>query len=131
MGITNLAQSAHIFASKYRVLSSAVKMYQEVSKGNKITTKEGEGEMPEISEKGFGSVLETLWNYTVVDVEGTLRSVCLKVLKDASVPFDERVKRAEGLLVMAEVFQSSAQTVEVGLNELENQLKGKVNPPSS
>jgi hypothetical protein len=125
MGITNLSQSAHVFASKYRVLSSAVKLYKEVSKEDPKKA-EAEKGVPNITEQGLESVLETLWNFTVVDVESTLRGVCTKVLKDSSIPFDDRVKRAEGMLIIGEIFQSLAQSAETGLSELESHLKQSV-----
>ena len=60
IGVSNLSQSAHIFASKYRVLSSAVKLYQNVNKSDK---RKG---TPEINQESMSSVIETLWNFTVI-----------------------------------------------------------------
>jgi hypothetical protein len=118
VGITNLSQSAHIFANRYRALSSAVKMYQRISKEKDVSS-----ESPTMSAEGLETVLETLWNIAVLDVESTLRSVCFKVLKDASVSVESRILRAEALIMISEIFAQSSQTVEKGLTELENQLK--------
>ena len=68
--------------------------------------------------------METLWSFTVVDVESTLRSVCTKVLKDSSVSFEDRVKRGEGLLLMGQIFQESGVSAEAGLGELEKMMGG-------
>lgn len=124
LGLDNVAQSAHVFASKYKVLSSAVKMYgiareEERKQMRKAQNPNGpqdpQDDLP--NPKAVQGLLETLWNYTVVDVEATLRSVCVKVLKDSSVPFEDRVKRAEGLLLLGEIFKAHASTEEAGLNE--------------
>ncbi|KAJ3307024.1 hypothetical protein HDV03_003351 [Kappamyces sp. JEL0829] len=129
LGINNLSQSAHIFASKYKVLTSAVKMYQVAKEEEKkakdaasATSPEKAAAAAQPNPKAVGSLMETLWNYTVVDVEGTLRVVCTKILKDSSVPYEVRIKRAEGLLMMGQIFQQFGQSAESGLSELEKQM---------
>ncbi len=133
LGINNLAQSAHVLASKYKVLSSAVKMYQiakkeEKKKQENPTASPDEAPNPE----QINTLLETLWNYTVVDVEGTIRSVCTKVLKDSSVPFEDRVKRGEGLLMIGQIFKEKGKSAEIGLSELERTMtRGAPSPVPS
>lgn len=141
MGFTSISSSAHVIASKYKVLSSAVKMYNVSKKADKEMKKKEKKEKAEgadtqstasesrpsaeISQKSFGSLVETLWSYTVVDVESTLRSVCIKVLKDSSVPKEVREKRAEGLLIMGEIFAQKGQSEEKALEELTARFAGE------
>ncbi|KDO19323.1 hypothetical protein SPRG_15525 [Saprolegnia parasitica CBS 223.65] len=155
LGFKNVAKSAHVLATKYRVVSSAVNAYsvarkagQEMDKAEKAEAKkkletptkaptepatsdddlekEKVKRMEEMSRKlqqeTFGSVLEIAWNYTVVDVESTLRNICFKLLKDSGVSAKDRVKRAEGLLIMGEIFMASSQTSEAGLKEIMEKL---------
>lgn len=49
-----------------------------------------------------------LWQFTVLDVEGTLRRVCRRVLGDTSVTFECRRLRAEALQLMAKVLREVA-----------------------
>jgi hypothetical protein len=119
MGVNSFAQSAHIFSNKVKILGSALKVLQ-VTRKDQLKT--AEGGKPEISKESVGGIMETLWNYTVVDVEFTLRNVCLKVLKDCSVSHENRVERAEALLLVGHKFQEFAQTAEAGLNEFGNQF---------
>ncbi|KAF0718351.1 Aste57867_1748 [Aphanomyces stellatus] len=76
----------------------------------------------QLQQETLGSILETAWNFTVMDVESTLRSVCFKLFKDASVTAEERMLRAEGLSIIAEIFQASSQTSEAGLKEVMEKL---------
>lgn len=142
LGFNNIAQSAHIAGTKVKLISSAVKMYQvakqeekkekgkaKLSSTNTSASASEDSEMP--NAKAVGSLMETLWSFTVVDVESTLRSVCTKVLKDSSVPFEDRVKRGEGLLLMGQIFQQSGVSAETGLGELERMMGGHSSRESS
>lgn len=119
IGINSFTQTAHIFSNKVKILGSALKVLQ-VSRKDQL--KVADGNKPEISKETVGGIMETLWNYTVVDVEFTLRHVCLKVLKDCSVSRESRIERAEALLLVGQKFQQFAQTAEAGLNEFGNQF---------
>ncbi|KAJ3073745.1 hypothetical protein HDU98_000808 [Podochytrium sp. JEL0797] len=74
-------------------------------------------------EENMGTIVETMWNITVLDVESTLRNVCFKVLKDSSVTKEERIQRAEGLLIMGNMFQQKSVPFTVGLNEMAAKMK--------
>ncbi|KAI9342947.1 X-domain of DnaJ-containing-domain-containing protein [Obelidium mucronatum] len=74
-------------------------------------------------EENLGTIVETMWNITVIDVESTLRKVCFKVLKDSSVSKEERVKRAEGLLIMGHIFQQHSVPFTKGLEEMTVKMK--------
>jgi hypothetical protein len=80
--------------------------------------------------KAVSGLMETLWNYTVVDVESTLRSVCTKVLKDCSVSLEDRIKRAEGLIIIGQVFQSFGRSAEDGLGEVERTVMRQAGGPA-
>ncbi|OQR96407.1 hypothetical protein ACHHYP_15818 [Achlya hypogyna] len=173
LGLKNVAKSAHVLATKYRVVTSAFNAYsvarkagQEMEKAEKAEAKklekagaktlektdadakasteadapknpEEEKEAAEkeaakerrfaemsrkLQQEAFGSVLEIAWNYTVVDVESTLRNICFKLMKDSGVSPADRVRRAEGLLIMGEIFMASSQTSEAGLKEIMEKL---------
>ncbi|OQS03917.1 hypothetical protein THRCLA_03800 [Thraustotheca clavata] len=182
LGLKNVAKSAHVLATKYRVVTAAYNAYsvakkagQEMEKAEKAALNEkkspsdrknksksstpvdkksspestqnvseeeaaekeaaekeaaekeaAERRFAEISRKlqqeTFGSVLEIAWNYTVVDVESTLRNICFKLMKDSSVSAKDRVRRAEGLLIIGEIFMASSQTSEAGLKEIMEKL---------
>uniref|UniRef100_A0A7S4MHI9 DNAJ-containing protein X-domain domain-containing protein n=1 Tax=Prymnesium polylepis TaxID=72548 RepID=A0A7S4MHI9_9EUKA len=47
---------------------------------------------------------ETIWRFSLQDIEATLRQVCNRVLSDSAA--DVRTKRARGLVVMGRVFRS-------------------------
>ncbi|KAI8612476.1 X-domain of DnaJ-containing-domain-containing protein [Chytriomyces sp. MP71] len=77
-------------------------------------------------ENSLPTLVETMWNITVLDVESTLRKVCFKVLKDSSVSSDERTKRAEGMLMMGQVFSKKAIPFSAGLTEVTQMMKQQV-----
>jgi X-domain of DnaJ-containing len=123
MGLGNISSSAHTIGNKFRLVSSAVKTYTAARKEGAKRQQSGAGAEASLSPESFDSMLETLWNYTVVDVESTLREVCFKLLKDSSVPIETRVKRAQGLLLISQIFMESAQTSDKGLLEIGSKFK--------
>lgn len=54
--------------------------------------------------RGSGGVGLGAWHLAVVDVEGTLRKVCKKVLSDTSMSADGRFQRALALKALGETF---------------------------
>ncbi|CAK5230141.1 unnamed protein product [Aphanomyces euteiches] len=137
----SLAKSARGMASKYRIVTSYISAFQSVMKAaeanyNSMKAQEErqratpESMFPDMTEiqdqllqQTFGSVLDIGWHYIVFDVESTLRGVCFKLLKDTSVSAADRAGRAQGLLIMGEIFQASSQPSEVGLAEIMEKLR--------
>jgi len=52
--------------------------------------------------------LEALWHVSVVDIERTLNAVTCKVCRDHSVDEATRMMRAEGLLLISQIFMEEA-----------------------
>jgi hypothetical protein len=48
-----------------------------------------------------------MWHATVLDIESTLRLVCKKTFKDASVSKEVRVRRVEAVLILGQIFQAT------------------------
>jgi len=59
--------------------------------------------------------LQTIWDVSVMDIESTLHHVCDKVLKDISVPWIIRYRRAQALLRLGRLFRDVGQ---VELNDI-------------
>mmetsp|Transcript_59018 Transcript_59018/g.111184 ORF Transcript_59018/g.111184 Transcript_59018/m.111184 type:complete len:946 (+) Transcript_59018:59-2896(+) len=53
--------------------------------------------------------LQTIWDLSAIDIESTLKHVCSKVLKDISVPWQIRYRRALALLRLGRVFRDVGQ----------------------
>ena len=66
----------------------------------------GGGGMGGPSEDTVMLMLESMWRVSMLDIEGTLRRACNKVLSDQSVDKDARKARARGLVLMGRIFQS-------------------------
>jgi hypothetical protein len=54
------------------------------------------------------TIAAALWRLTILDIEGTLRRVCRRVLRDTSQNFSARTARAAALRVAAKIMQESA-----------------------
>lgn len=52
------------------------------------------------------AVIEMMWRVSVVDIESTLRTACHKVLYDHSVDATVRLKRAQAMRIVGEVFKA-------------------------
>lgn len=57
---------------------------------------------------------KALWSLTVLDIEGTLRRVCRRLLRDSSVHLDTRIRRAEALSLLASIFTEAADAARPG-----------------
>merc|ERR1711953_940621 len=61
--------------------------------------------------------LQTIWDISATDIESTLRKVCDKVLKDISVPWQLRHRRAIALLRLGRVFRDVGQVEHADLSQ--------------
>eukprot|EP00474_Spongospora_subterranea_P000612 CRZ01070.1 hypothetical protein [Spongospora subterranea] len=130
IGINNVKKSAHVLATKYRLMSSAFKAYQaskEAAKqeqsGSHSADADPQPNSAIPSQEGIDAILETMWNITVYDVEGTLRNVCQKLFQDTSVSIEHRHQRAQGLLIIASTFLKMSQSTTAGLQELKTKMQ--------
>ncbi len=121
LGLGNIATSAHNVATKTRLLTSAYKTYQAAKRQQDKQPEGGAG--AQFNDETLATVIETLWNFTVLDVEATVRQVCFKVLKDSSVPIEHRVQRAHALALMGQVFLAHSQSMEVGLRDIQSKVR--------
>lgn len=64
-------------------------------------------ERPAVQEQ-LPALASALWSLTVLDIEGTLRRVCRRVLRDKSEGTSVRLRRAEALRVSARVLREAA-----------------------
>ena len=85
--------------------------------------------MAEMSQKQASLVLETLWNATVLDIEGTLRRVCYKVTRDQGVPPAQRKRRCKALKRLGEIFCDKGNEASEGLANLAKQLEAQMGVP--
>ena len=100
-------------------------MKNAVKMESRMRTESGNLNLDEM-EMGSNEVtewLETLWNMSVIDIEGTLRKACHKLDKDSSVSKEHRVQRAKGLYELGMIFDAKGVEAEEGLKEIGNQLE--------
>jgi len=112
--------SAHSTSVKLNVMSSmgrsafAVKeMTEAVGSG---MSDEDQAKRDEAARQAMSSLegslpvfLQTIWDITQMDVESTLYKVCDKVLKDVSVPWQIRYRRAHALKRLGQMFRDAGQ----------------------
>ncbi|KAI9695215.1 MAG: hypothetical protein M1820_008787 [Bogoriella megaspora] len=63
----------------------------------------------EFEKRVTGKILAAAWRGSKFEIQGVLRDVCDKVLGDKKVPLDKRMERAQGLLIIGEIFQKAAR----------------------
>ncbi len=85
----------------------------------------GDSDVDDATESVMGMV-ETAWNFSIIDIENTLRKVCRKLAKDASVSAEVRYERARGLELMGQIFQAKGVTSEEGLESLSKKMKESI-----
>mmetsp|Transcript_13339 Transcript_13339/g.21505 ORF Transcript_13339/g.21505 Transcript_13339/m.21505 type:complete len:467 (-) Transcript_13339:640-2040(-) len=69
------------------------------------TTQQGGGE-----EDALPSMMDMMWNITVIDITSTIREVVMKVCKDSSVPGAVQKKRAEAIKVLGAMWEEQKAT---------------------
>lgn len=93
----------------------AAKRYAEVEK--EIAQRKA---VEEALESALPQLLQTAWAAVVTDVDGTIKEVGRKLLKDKSVPWQIRLRRSQALKTLGEIFseegaQAQAQRSAAGL----------------
>lgn len=68
-------------------------------------------------EESLPVFLQTIWDVSAVDIETTLRNVCNKILKDVSVPWQIRLRRAMALLRFGRIFRDVGQMEPTDLSQ--------------
>lgn len=68
-------------------------------------------------EESLPVFLQTIWDVSAVDIESTLRHVCDKVLKDVSVPWQVRQRRAVAMLRLGRIFRDAGQMERTDLSQ--------------
>ena len=131
-------QQGHVIGNYVRVASSGVKAYSTMTKmqqEEEKKKKEAEDKGEEYKGPGAGGpgngldgkqaelMLETLWNATVLDIEGTLRRVCYKVTRDQSVPAEQRTKRMKALKILGNIFLKMGKEADEGIKQVAEQMQ--------
>ena len=98
-----MRSQGHILSQKMKIASSVYKTYQKAQ------------EKEQSQKELVDSFVETAWNLTEYDIERTLRKACLKVLKDRSVSKQVRRERADKLLKLGHLFQSTGEKAAKGI----------------
>lgn len=66
-------------------------------------------EMQETIDQSLPAFLEFAWSVNRRDIQSTLKYVCKKLFRDASVPKDIRIRRAEGVRLLGKEFRLVGQ----------------------
>ena len=125
LGLTG--QTTHVIGTQFQVVRSVYGAYSAQKKMEKMA-KDADGKEldPEKSTEAAASLIDTLWPISVVDIENTLRKSCKKIFKDSGSAKELREARAEGLLIVAQVFKEHSKSGEAGLAAFKDQLKGEI-----
>jgi len=123
----------------YAANSVAASVHRRMSEKNLNATYIPEGanvidnKIAESLEGQLPIFLQTLWDVCLLDITSTLKNVSGKVVKDVSVPWQLRVRRAQALLRLARIFRDAGQReasdtkkAEVAKQLLEEALMGSV-----
>ncbi|ORZ16282.1 X-domain of DnaJ-containing-domain-containing protein [Absidia repens] len=91
---------------------------QTVEKNSRLAEAQQDFDLQqELEELCVSRCYQALWQMVKFEVEATLRKVCEMLLQDKSVNASERLLRAEGLLVLGKIYESSAN-----ISEPENEV---------
>ncbi|CDR44601.1 CYFA0S15e00452g1_1 [Cyberlindnera fabianii] len=75
-----------------------------------VIPKPTDEEIAELEKLLMGKVLNAAWHGSKYEIQSTLREVCDKVLNDKDEPKFKRVRRAEALILLGDVFAKTTRT---------------------
>merc|ERR1719433_2155859 len=129
--IASLRESTHNAQVRMQAMSSVAKTAFAFKRVHDVAGSSGADEENEDKEKkeeaqrqqmssledSLPVVLQTIWDLSALDIENTLRHVCDKVLKDISVPWQVRYRRAIALQRLGRVFRDVGQVEHADLSQ--------------
>jgi len=127
LGLTG--QTTHVLGTQFQVVKSVYSAYtaqKKMAKEMEAAKSKEQPESPVDAAVGMATIIDTLWHISVVDIEHTLRKSCRKLFKDSGASKEIRESRAEGLLLLAQVFREHSKSPDAGLNAFKDQLKGEM-----
>merc|ERR1719465_330686 len=82
-----------------------VKRLHDRAKSSQAEGEEGQNQVMEAAfSEALPQFLQTAWAHVVMDIDGTLKEVGRKLLKDKSVPWQIRVRRAQAMRRLGQIF---------------------------
>mmetsp|Transcript_34194 Transcript_34194/g.102069 ORF Transcript_34194/g.102069 Transcript_34194/m.102069 type:complete len:906 (-) Transcript_34194:197-2914(-) len=124
-----LRESTHNARVRFQAMSSVAKSALAVKRmhdaaGSQAGAEEDQEKKEEAARQTMASLedslpvfLQTIWDVSAVDIESTLHHVCDKVLKDISVPWQIRHRRAVAMLRLGRVFRDAGQVEHTDLSQ--------------
>jgi hypothetical protein len=117
--LASLKGSSHSVHVRVAAASSVVNSLWAVKKMHDAHEQDSEDDEEHKEEKkdeagkhldeSFPVILQTIWDFSSIDIEGTVRRVCNKLLKDSSVPWQIRFRRAVALRRLGRIFRDVGQ----------------------
>merc|ERR1712107_433438 len=84
--------------------ASAAKAAEADNNGNESST--------ELKQASAAKMVTVLWHATVIELENLLTQVCKKVTHDTSIAKEQRLKRAQAMIIVGDVFMQASSSVE-------------------
>lgn len=85
---------------------------QDIAKMEENPEELTEAEKVMLERQAMGKILAAAWNGSRFEIQSVLREVCDAVLHDKSVSAAERCDRAQGLIIIGDVFRKTTRTKE-------------------
>eukprot|EP00450_Noctiluca_scintillans_P024350 CAMPEP_0194513774 /NCGR_PEP_ID=MMETSP0253-20130528/46103_1 /TAXON_ID=2966 /ORGANISM="Noctiluca scintillans" /LENGTH=478 /DNA_ID=CAMNT_0039357355 /DNA_START=40 /DNA_END=1476 /DNA_ORIENTATION=- len=94
-----------------------------------VAAKAAEGENTENEtstelKEAVSKMVTVLWHATVIELEVLLTQVCKKVTHDTSIAKEQRLKRAQAMIIVGDVFLQASSSVDEGVLELAQKFGG-------
>eukprot|EP00928_Gymnodinium_smaydae_P014671 TRINITY_DN15401_c0_g1_i3.p1 TRINITY_DN15401_c0_g1~~TRINITY_DN15401_c0_g1_i3.p1 ORF type:complete len:165 (-),score=26.67 TRINITY_DN15401_c0_g1_i3:35-529(-) len=124
--LQGMKRSARSTSDKLRLARSVVKSGVAVKKMHDMAKEmeEHQEQAAEHHEKAMASLedslpvfLQTVWDISALDVESTALAVADKLVKDVSVPWQIRIRRAHALRRVGRIFQDASRVGSVAIGD--------------
>lgn len=104
----SLIKAGKVYSAATKVSKELKEEQPESQSGEPPVTEEQAQQVEAAMDDALPLFLQTAWSYVVQDIDRTVRDVGRKFLQDKSVPWQIRIRRAQALQLLGEIFQTEA-----------------------
>jgi len=109
--VARIQETTHMVSQTYKFASAAVHLQAEVQQFENQMIKNPEMYVDHVPQRIYDKGIETLWRMGKLEIEGTVRAICQRVLQDQSVNKDIRKKRAVAIRRLGELYRKAGKQV--------------------
>jgi len=111
---SRLKEKGNLAKETWTTISTAMEATATMQEMEQLQEKGGDDwtdeKKAEYERKVTGKILAAAWRGSKFEIQSVLREVCEKVLNDKNTKLEKRIERAQGLVIIGEMFSKAARS---------------------